>query len=289
MKTNIVSLIIVTCGLIVVSPHSGKAGTVQGFESGLPANSTIGDALVVGTYEGIAPPEGNNQLLLTTINNSPNSDPGISPLSGNNAVTVGSVAAFVGNGSSNVNSNTLRFNSTHTGREGSAFDITLSLQAGTVLTFQYDFLTAEDPTANPAHEDFGFATLVNSSGSLINYQILGHQTAATNSTGQSPFFSETGSTLNHFGTYQITITNTGTYTLGIGVMDGQTMDTPSALLVDNISTSTAIPEPSTTMLFVVGTVLGYSTIRKSHRPFCRQNGLLNGRVPAGINLPSTLS
>jgi hypothetical protein len=242
--------------LLSVAGQSARAATAQGFEAGLPSGSTIGDALVQGAFEGITPPEGNSQLLLTTINNAANSDQGTVPLSNTNAAAVGGVAAFVGNNQAGVTVNTLRFDATHTGREGSAFAVTLALQVGSVVTFQYDFLTAEDPTDNPAHEDFGFATLVNSAGTLVHYQVLGHQTGATNSTAQGPFFSETGSSAGHFVTYQFTISTAGSYTLGIGVMDAQSNDTPSALLVDNISVS-AVPEPATIVFFIGGAaVLG---------------------------------
>jgi hypothetical protein len=250
MKTNIRLTGISIIALFVCCAANGA--TVQGFESGLPSGSTIGDASIQGTYEGIVPPEGSNQLLLTTINNSPNSDPGVNPISANNAVAVGSVADFVGNSLGGVSSNTLRFDPSHTGREGSAFDVTLSLSVGDVITFQYDFLTSEDPTADPPNQDFGFATLVNSAGNLVNYQLLGHQTTATNFTGQSPFFNETGTSGNHYSTYSFSITTAGTYTLGIGVMDGLTQDGPSALLVDNIS---VVPEPGTVALGVIGAAL----------------------------------
>ena len=254
MKTTIrlTGVSIVALFVCCVGLRAANAGTVQGFESGLPSGSTIGDASVQGAYEGITPPEGSKQLLLTTINNAPNSDPGVNPISPNNAVGVSSVASFVGNGGAGVTGSTLRFDASHTGREGSAFDITMSLNVGDVVTFQYDFLTAEDPTDSVPHQDFGFATLVNSAGSLVNYQILGHQTTAVNSTGQSPFFNETGTSGNHYSTYSFNITTAGTYTLGIGVMDAQTMDTPSALLVDNISVASTVPEPGVIALAVIG-------------------------------------
>ncbi len=250
MKTT-THLAVVTFVALFACGTGVRAATVQGFESGLPGGSTVGDASIQTSYEGIAAPEGSNQLLLTTINNAANSDQGVNPISVNNAVSAASVATFVGNGLGGVTQSNLRYDSTHTGREGSAFDVSLSLNVGDVLTFQYDFLTSEDPSDPVPHQDFGFATLVNSAGTLVNYQLLGHQTAATNSTGQAPFFNETGSSGNHYSTYSISITTAGTYTLGIGVMDAQTMDGPSGLLVDNISV-TPVPEPGTIALAVIG-------------------------------------
>lgn len=237
-------------------PAVATATTVQGFESGLPPGSTMGDAFIVGTFEGIAPPEGTHQLLLSTINNNTGSDPGTLTFSGTNAVDVTPLAAFAANGHGGVTISTLRFDALHTGREGSAFQVTLSLQVGDILTFKYDFLTAEDPFASPANEDFGFASLVNNglsgAASLTNYQILGHQTTATNNTAQSPFFSETGTSGNHFSTYTFSITTAGSYTLTIGVMDAQSKDGISGLLIDNLA---IVPEPSALGLGFAGAVL----------------------------------
>lgn len=223
-----------------LTPSVSYAVLVQGFETGLPVGSTTGDALVTGTFQGIAPVQGSNQLLLTTINQT--SD-GIAPLSGANAVTVNTVAGFVG-----VPLATLQFNATNTGKEGSAFKMTLNLNVGDVLTFNYDFLTAEDPTDPLAPQDFGFASLV-LAGSLVNYQILGNTSAAVLTSSGPTFFNQTG-----YQTYTFTVTTAGSYTLGIGVLDAKGVTGQSGLLVDNISV-TAVPEPSTIGLGLAGAAL----------------------------------
>jgi PEP-CTERM motif-containing protein len=238
---------LVAMAALTLAPAVHGAVVVQDFESGLPAGSTTGDAQTIGTFQGIAPAGGSNQLLLTTINQT---NDGTTPLAGagKDAVTVNSVASFVG-----TTIATLKFNAQNTGQEGSAFKMTLALNVGDVVSFKYDFLTAEDPTGAPATEDFGFASLV-LSGSLVNYQILGHTTTAAGSLGGPTFFNETGSSGNHFSTYQFTITTAGTYTLGIGIMDAKNTEIASGLLVDNISI-TAVPEPSTIGLGIAGAVL----------------------------------
>src|SRR6476659_9796022 len=51
-----------------------RASRVQGFESGDPAVTSIGDAGKQGTYQGQAAPEGTMQFLLTTIGMMSNED-----------------------------------------------------------------------------------------------------------------------------------------------------------------------------------------------------------------------
>jgi hypothetical protein len=54
---------------------------------------------------------------------------------------------------------------------------------------------------------------------------------------------------------QFSITTTGVHPLGIGVMDAQEQDAPSALLVDNISVSWAVPQLSIVALLRVDPTL----------------------------------
>jgi hypothetical protein len=246
MKSTM-SAVFIAALLATMAPAIGYAASVQDFESGLPPASTTGDAQTIGTFEGIAPPQGSNQLLLTTINQTSDST---TPLSGvgHDAVNVAAISAFTG-----VPTATLRFNATNTGQEGSAFKMTLGLNVGDVLTFNWDFLTSEDPAATVPTQDFGFASLV-LAGTVVNYQTLGNTTAASGSLAGPTFFNETGNSGNHFSTYQFTITQAGTYTLGIGIMDAKNTAGPSGLLVDNIQVA-AVPEPSAVGLTIAGSVL----------------------------------
>src|SRR5207302_7825515 len=106
---------------------------------------------------------------------------------------------------------------------------------GDVVTFNYDFLTDEDPSGTH-HNDFAFWEL--NSGTIHVFADTAsslHPTDASNSV----FALETG-----YHTVTINITTTGTYTLGIGVMDATTADNPSGVLIDNIQV-TPVPEPTT--------------------------------------------
>ena len=218
-----------------------RATLVEGFESGgfNGGDMISGDVGVRGTYFTIAPSEGTKQMLMTTINNS--SDVGYSNQSGNNANSVTTIAAFLGESTSAIHDGIAQ------GFEGSAFTISLgALNVGDVITLNYDFLTAEDPTGSH-HNDFAFWEL--NSGAIhifsdVNTSSL-HPTDASNMV----FGLETG-----YQTLTITITTAGTYTLGLGVMDATTGDNPSGLLVDNIVV-TPVPEPTTVGFTLAGAAL----------------------------------
>ena len=213
---------------------------IEGFESGgfNGSEATSGDVGIRGTYFTIAPTQGTKQVLMTTINNT--SDPGYTNQSGSNAVTVATIGTFLGESPSLIRDGTA------TGFEGSAFTISLgTLNAGDVVTFNYDFLTDEDPSGTH-HNDFAFWEL--NSGTIHVFADTAsslHPTDASNSV----FALETG-----YHTVTINITTTGTYTLGIGVMDATTADNPSGVLIDNIQV-TPVPEPTTIAFSIAGAAL----------------------------------
>jgi hypothetical protein len=227
--------------MVVFVPAEGvHAQTVQGFESGLPPGSTIGDAGIRTTnYFGITPTEGNNMLLITTIHNK-NDSPTVNQ-SGMNADAPANVAFFLGYNESNIRNTRPGTLPSDTIREGSAFELNLGpINAGFVITFDYNFLTSEPGPAR----DFAFITLTGQSGDVpIVADIFDAGTAFG---GGSPFNLQSG-----FQTYSINISTAGTYTLGIGIADARNLEGPSGLLIDNIS---IIPEPSSIMLGVAGAV-----------------------------------
>jgi hypothetical protein len=243
MKLNIVTgrLTAVLTGLVLMSIFgAAKAALVEGFESGSFSGSeaTSGDVGIRGAYFTIAPTEGTKQMLLTTINNT--SDSPQTNQSGANAVSVTTIASFLG-----VTTGSIR-DGTATGQEGSAFTINLgTLTAGTTITLNYDFLTNEVQPG--AHNDFAFWEL--NSGTIhvfsdTNSGLL-HPTNASNTV----FGLETG-----YQTLTINIAATGTYTLGLAVMDATTTDVSSGLLVDNIQVN-AVPEPTTFAFSIAGGAL----------------------------------
>jgi hypothetical protein len=96
----------------------------------------------------------------------------------------------------------------------------ITVAAGDVLSFDYNFLTSEG-TASPFN-DFGFISI--SSGVLS-------EVADTNSSFV-PFTGEFGLQTG-YGTYSYTFTTAGTYNIAVGVMDVGDTVADSALLVDN--------------------------------------------------------
>lgn len=227
--------------LVLLPTRSGRA---EGFESiTLDATNSIGDASIrTPNYFGIVPTELTHMLLLTTISTVAGHDAGPNQ-SGTNATTSANLATFLGIGSSNIRDGLVL------GTEGSAFKLSLGpLNVGDVITFNYNFLT-NDVAPPDGHNDFAFYSL-----SLIggNTPVIADELSpakfATTGAG-NPFVSET-----HFQTVTINITVAGTYTLGLGVADGTTFDTSSALLIDNISVI-AVPEPSTIGFGIAGAVL----------------------------------
>jgi hypothetical protein len=221
---------------------TSRAATVEGFETlTLDATNSIGDASIrTPNYFSILPTEGTHELLLTTISTVAAHDPGPNQ-SGTNAASVTSLATFFGITAANIRDGTV------TGQEGSGFKLSLGpLNVGDVITFNYDFLTNDFFPGG--HNDFAFATLTAGNVLVVADELAPAQTSTSD--GSNPFALETG-----YLTYQITITTAATYTLGIGVVDGTTFDTTSALLVDNISVIPFVPEPSAVGLGLAGAVL----------------------------------
>lgn len=242
MKLNITTgrfSAVLTAVLLMSLAGIARATLVEGFESGFSGSeSTIGDAGIKTSYFGINPTEGTHQMLLTTINNT--SDGGATH-EFSDAVINSQLASFFGVGSTQPRNGTL------TSQEGSGFSINLgTLTAGTTITFNYDFLTSEIQPG--AHNDFAYYILFGSSAVTVladtNSGLL-HPTDPSNTV----FNLETG-----YQTATISIINTGTYTLGIGVSDATDKDVQSGLLVDNIQV-TAVPEPTTIGFSVAGAAL----------------------------------
>lgn len=241
-----VGRLIVAFVLIFLPVKSVRATLIEGFEHGLTPGSTVGDASVQPSYFGINPTEGTHQLALSTINQL--SDRGYTPISGSTgAVSVVTIASFLG-----IPTGTIR-DGLVTGQEGSAFQLSLGmLNAGDVITFDYNFLT--DEVQPGAHNDFAFFTL----GLPGNTPVIADTFSSLlhPSTGQgNPFVLETG-----YQTFSITINIAGMYNLGFGVVDGTTTDVPSALLLDNIQLF-QVPEPSILALALVGTGLLFAARR----------------------------
>ncbi|MGH8102652.1 MAG: PEP-CTERM sorting domain-containing protein [Chthoniobacterales bacterium] len=238
--------VIAALTLLSLPFESAHATLIEGFENGLTHDSTVGDASIQLSYFGIDPTQATHQLALSTINFL--SDPGYTPISGSSsAASAVAIANFLG-----IPTGTIR-DGLVAGQEGAAFQINLgTLNAGDVITFDYNFLT--DEVQPGAHNDFAFYTLGLPGNTPIVADTFSGLLHPTTGMG-NPFVLETG-----YHGFSITIGTAGMYTLGIGVVDGTTTDVPSALLLDNIQLL-PVPEPSTLALALVGAWLLFAARR----------------------------
>jgi hypothetical protein len=173
-----------------------------GFETGDFTDwSTIGGFVNIQGVYGSAPSEGAKQALLTTFN--------------------GATAAesFLG-----LNPGTLTTLGGVTATRVGAVKRTIFATAGSSLTFDYDFLTVETPFFT--RRDSLFVSIAPASGEIIRNTI-------------PPYFeglnTNTGFALHStYQTFSYVFPTTGTYTVGIGVMDGIDTAQISGMLLDNV-------------------------------------------------------
>ena len=130
----------------------------------------------------------------------------------------------------------------------------VTLTAGTVVHFDYIFLTDEDNTTS-YNNDIAFYTINGVSTQLYSASQL--SAAQLNNGSASPNFSfqTSGSAGNGYTGVNITVPTTGNYTFGFGVSDVTTNTVYSGLLIDNLNYS-VVPEPGTDALLVLGAGVG---------------------------------
>ncbi|MBE9213826.1 pre-peptidase C-terminal domain-containing protein [Plectonema cf. radiosum LEGE 06105] len=172
-----------------------------GFETGdFTAWGTIGDASIQTAEFGAVPTQGDFQALLTT---------GVGSVSDN------TLESFLG-----LNSGDIDSIGNGDATEGSALQKTITVEAGDVLSFDFNFLTNEGtPTF---FNDFAFVFITSNTLSEL---------ADTNSFFElSPtVFSEE----TDYDNFTFEFSAGGTYTVGIGVVDLQDTVVDSGLLVDD--------------------------------------------------------
>lgn len=110
--------------------------------------------------------------------------------------------------------------------EGSALKTNITVNAGDILSFDWNFLTDESHDGD-YQNDFAFLTLSGLNTLKIADTFSMFNPAQENSTN---LLYETG-----FHTYTYTFTTSGTYTLGMGVVDVGEGSFDSGLIIDNVS------------------------------------------------------
>jgi hypothetical protein len=135
--------------------------------------------------------------------------------------------------------------------QGSAIRQTFTVNAGDILTFDWNFLTNE-PALFPPFNDFSFVSI----SSLQDLAGAFDQRFQPVISPMTRFFQETG-----FQPFSFTIPTTGTYTLGIGVTDWRDTTKDSVLLVDNVKLA-SVPEPTSTLGLLAFGALGAGSVLK---------------------------
>ena len=226
-------------------PTVAEAATINGgFEDGFTGWQAVGDYRI--DTPGSTSIDGSSQAFLSTAFNEvlvPTQPPQ------GNAVPAAfvtglssSLEGFLGS-STFFGDNSLDSIATAQPLEGSAIKQTFTAAAGDVVSFSWNFLTnesvgqaARNDLTYPAFNDFAFATILSDYSSEV---LSLADTVSTFSNSSTPFFNETGNR-----TFSYTVPSTGSYTLGIGVVDVGENTRISGLVVDNVE---AVPEASSTL------------------------------------------
>ena len=217
--------------------------------------SSNGNSSTQTAAYGITPSAGLQQFLLTTINPAASlpADGSLGTTSANTNVT--SLNTYFG-----LPAGTLAGIGA---QDGSGYlSQTVTLTMGSVVHFDYIFLTDEDntlpttPAPSQFHNDVAFFTVNGVFNSAI-YKANQLSVAQLNAGSASPNFDfqSAGTAGNGYTGFNYTVPATGTYTFGFGVSDVDTNTVYSGLLIDNFTFS-VVPEPHTDAFLALGLSVG---------------------------------
>ncbi len=229
-------------GLIAVAVVVGCVSVTSadftngGFESGdFTSWSTAGLASVETAAFGTGTTQGTHQALLDTFDNT---------------ASRSSLESFLGLGSGDLNTIASSLNAGDTVVEGSATKQTITVNAGDVLSFDWNMLTDEF-MAQSMMNDFSFVSIVNA---MTDVSVLSDIMTGSFVASSTSFGHETG-----FNSFSHTFTTGGTFTIGFGVVDVGGADYASGLIIDNVQ---IVPAPSAVALAFLGMPLAISFIRR---------------------------
>ncbi len=216
LRRSIVSLL-ASVTLALAGAGSTQAASVNGsFEDGsFTGWTTAGSTGIASAAFGVTPSSGNFQALATNASGS---------------LATSSVESFLDLSAGTLNALSATTPGANQPFEGSAFQQTLTVNAGDVISFSYSFLT-DETTPDPSFNDFAFYSFNGAAFLLADTNAVFQPSA-------SPFTQETG-----YRTVSFTVTAAGTYSLGFGVLDNSDPGGDSGLLIDNVQ-AVSIPEPS---------------------------------------------
>jgi len=257
------SLVIAAALAVVGIPASAPAMITNGsFEQGdFTGWFRGGDRSIQDASFGVTPPDGSNQVLLTTINDGVNNALEPDSFSGNSAFPERFLEDFLElpRGTFDALSP-----SGDPATETSVVGQDFTAQAGSLLRFEWNFLT-DETEIDPSFDDFAAVYVEETNtNTQVSLSVLVNVAAASFQPSATPFASETG-----YQTTEIQLPTTGVpvngnYTFAVAVFDVEDQLVPSALVVDNVQLPPPVPEADTALLVGLG-LFGLAWVSRPRR------------------------
>jgi hypothetical protein len=213
--------------LVASSPAAAAPILNGGFESGFASWTTTGITSIETAAFGVAPTGG---VQMARMSSGDGAEIG--------AVDDATLEAFLGLAAGTIDA-LVTTNDMIGAREGSAIKQTFFASAGSVLSFDWNFLTNELLPISDTN-DTAFWTIIPGGANFLADTFSTFVPAAT------VLDAQTG-----FQTVNFVVPATGFYTLGFAVVDVSDLALGSVLLVDNVQ---VVPEPALMALFGIGLV-----------------------------------
>jgi hypothetical protein len=185
----------------------------SGFEDEFSGWETVGLTSIETSDFGSDPTEGTNQALISNDFD---------------AVTDAELETFL-----NLDPGTLDGLGSGDATEGSAIAQTVTVSAGDQLSFDWNYLTNEG--SGSTFSDFAFISIESEDS-----QVIADTFSLLDLSETGVFSQETG-----YSSFEYTFENSGTYTIGVGIVDVGDTGVSSGLLVDNFSFSGGSVIPGT--------------------------------------------
>jgi hypothetical protein len=265
-----ITIVVIAATFIFIPARSNAQVANGSFETTLNGDgfhfvdwNVTGGAAVLSDAFGVNPTDGFNQAFITNDSTGMNAVYGVSDDNVAPSVSIGSIPIALGSSIAGIESASVP-------QDLSYISQTITVTAGQTLSFDLNFLTAEDPNAATYgaayNNDYSFFSLDNSAYLLADSYTTNSNGIATPLLGNpspsvSDYLTETG-----YQTYDYKFVSAGTYNLSFGVVDGLSIgnttggdDIASSLLVDNVQLSSPVapaPEASTLIQMAIMCMVG---------------------------------